>query len=75
MNASYQASLVNRHIRRFTGTYIEQRISDNIRRFYNIDEYVGDLRKGFSVQLKFVCYCLACFVENISNRLICGLSP
>ena len=28
-----------------------------------------------SVQLKFVCHCLACFVENISNKLICGLSP
>ena len=28
-----------------------------------------------SVQLKFVCHCLACFVENILNILICGLSP
>ena len=28
-----------------------------------------------SVQLKFVCHFLACFVENISNKLICGLSP
>ena len=30
MNASYQASLVNRHIRRFTGTYnAEQRRYEN----------------------------------------------
>ena len=34
-------------------------------------ESTGDI----TVQLKFVCHCLACFVKNISNRLICGLSP
>ena len=33
------------------------------------------VQNSVSVQLKFVCHCLACFVENISNILICGLSP
>ena len=76
MNVSYQASLVNRHIRRFTGTYSVSRIFRVIKRMWAFTRWAGQARApgrpsqlwGVHSLMRFYFDDLFCFVAPFSLR-------